>query len=69
MSLINNKSLLHVDLNFLTENRFCTFAPEDISSIIQDPNKAHSHDKISIWMLKLCKSTMSKPVFVIFHDC
>ena len=63
MSLINNKSLLHVDLNFLTE--------KDISSIIQDldPNKANSHDKINIWMLKLCKSTMSKPVFVIFHDC
>ena len=31
-----------------------------------DPNKAHGHDGISIRMLKLCASSISKPLFLLF---
>ena len=32
-----------------------------------DPNKAHGHDGISIRMLKLCASSISKPLFLLFE--
>ena len=38
--------------------------------IIQNlnPNKAHSHDKISIGMLKLCRDSLCRPLELIFKD-
>ena len=32
-------------------------------------NKAHDHDEISIRMLKLCESAITKPLFLIFKNC
>ena len=33
-----------------------------------DPNKAHSHDKISVRMLQLCGNTICKPLELIFQQ-
>ena len=33
-----------------------------------DPNKAHSHDMISIWMVKLCDSSLCKPLELLFKS-
>ena len=34
-----------------------------------DPNKAHSHDMCSIQMIKLCGTSICKPLSIIFNDC
>ena len=34
-----------------------------------DPNKAHGHDQISIRMLKLCSTSICKPLEIIFNRC
>ena len=34
-----------------------------------DSNKAHSHDMISIRMLKLCGRSVCKPLKIIFENC
>ena len=33
-----------------------------------DPNKAHSHNMISIWMVKLCDSSLCKPLELLFKS-
>ena len=33
-----------------------------------NPNKAHGHDVISIWMLKICNESICKPLGVIFRS-
>ena len=47
---------------------FCT---DDIVKIIKslDPNKAHGHDEISIQMIKLCATSIAKPLSVFFRNC
>ena len=37
--------------------------------VIVDPNKAHGHDKISICMIKICSTSISKPLRLIFNHC
>ena len=32
-------------------------------------NKAHGHDDISIWMIKLCGKSVVKPLSMIFNNC
>ena len=58
---------------YLTEKRLTKirFSEDDIAKIIQnlDPNKAHSHDQISIRMLKICGKTIYKPLESIFREC
>ena len=34
-----------------------------------DPFKAHGHDMISIWMIKLCDASICKPSELIFRSC
>ena len=34
-----------------------------------DPNKAHGHDMVSIWVIKLCGNTFCKPLSIFFTDC
>ena len=52
-SLISNSSELPLNLHYTTEKRLNTlnFSNNDTEKIIQnlDPNKAHGHDKISIF--------------------
>ena len=57
----------------MTDNRLSSvsFPQDDIAKIIQnlDPNKAHGHDNISIRMLKICVSSIYKPLEMIFKQC
>ena len=72
-SLIKNSSKLPSHLHYLTDNRISsvTLSQDDIAKIIQnlDPNKAHGHDNISIRMLKICGSSIYKPLEMIFKQC
>ena len=67
---IENDSTLPNDLVFETTERISSFdiSKDEIPKIIRslDPNKAHGHDGISIRMLKLCASSISKPLFFLF---
>ena len=47
------------------------FVNNDMLKIIQNlnPNKAHGHDKISIWMLKLCTDSLCRTLELISKDC
>ena len=57
----------------MTDNRLSsvTFSQNDIAKIIQNlhSNKAHDHDDISIRMLKICGSSIYKPLEMIFKQC
>ena len=70
-SLIKNNSKLPLRLHYLTDNRLSSvsFSQEDIAKMIQnlDPNKAHGHDNIGI--LKICGSSIYKPLEMIFKQC
>ena len=72
-SLINNSSKLPSHLHYLTDNRLSSvsFSQDAIAKIIQnlDPNKAHGHDNISICMLKICGSSIYKPLEMIIKLC
>ena len=47
---------------------FFDISKDEITKIIRllDPNKTHGHDGISIRMLKLCASSISKSLFLLF---
>ena len=72
-SLINNTSKLPTVYSKKTDKLLSeiTFTCDDITKIIQnlDPNKAHGHDMISIRMLKICGSSICKPLKLIFKSC
>ena len=67
---ISNNSIVPASINFETRERrpSLEFYVDDIVKIIRslDQNKAHSHDKILIGMIKLCASSISKPLHLIF---
>ena len=70
---ISNESTVPVSINFVTRERLSSleFCVDDIVKIIRslDQNKAHGHDEISIRMIKLCASSISKPLHLIFRNC
>ena len=72
-SLIKSSSKLPSHLHYLTDNRLSSvsFSQDNIAKIIQNlnPNKAHGHDNISIRMLKICGSSIYKPLEMIFKQC
>ena len=47
------------------------FSTDDILKIIRnlDPNKAHRHDMISIRMIKICDTSICRPLKLIFQSC
>ena len=47
------------------------FSTDDILKIIRnlDPNKAHGHDLISIRMIKICDTSIWRPLKLIFQAC
>ena len=57
----------------MTQSRLAsiTFSKNDIAKMIQnlDPNKANGHDQISIRMLKLVSTSISKTLEIIFNQC
>ena len=70
---ISDDSTAPVKINFETRERLLSleFCVDDIVKIIRsfDQNKAHSHDEISIRMIKLCGSSISKSLHLIFRNC
>ena len=61
-SVIPNNSSLPADVNYITDKRLSsvTFSARDIGKTIQnlDSTKAHSHDILSISMLKICDGSI-----------
>ena len=70
---IDNNSAIPANTSFVTEERLSTFeiCPGDIVKIIRslDPNKAHGHDEITIRMIKMCASSIAKPLAILFRNC
>ena len=71
-SLISNSSELLSMLEYLTQSCLSsiTFSKDGIAKLIHnlDPNKAHGHDQISIRILKLCSTSICKPLEIIFNQ-
>ena len=72
-SLINSNSKILSQIHYLTDNRLSSvcFSQDNIAKIIQslDSNNAHDHDNISICMVKICGSSTSKLLEMIFKQC
>ena len=72
-SLINSYSSLPFELKKKTDNSLYSvrFSSEDIFKITNhfDSNEAHGHDDISIEMLKLCGSSICRPLQIIYKSC
>ena len=70
---IDNSSSNPSNISFETEESLSTFeiVSGDVVKIIRllDPNKAHGHDEISIRMIKICSSLISKPLAILFRNC
>ena len=69
---ITNDSTVPVSINSETRERLSSleFSVNDIVKVIRslDQNKAHGHDGISVQMIKLCVSSISKPLHLIFRN-
>ena len=65
-SLISNSSKLLSHIQYLTDNRLScvSFSHDKTAKVIQNlgPDKAHSHDNISIHMLRVCGPSIYKPL-------
>ena len=61
------------DISFETEKRLSTFeiCNDGIFKFIRslDPNKAHDQYGISIRMLKLCATSITKPLQILYKNC
>ena len=72
-SLINTNSNLPSVLSKKTHKLLSTihFTSDNILKIIKNfgPSKAHGHDMISIWMIKICDASICKPLELIFRSC
>ena len=71
--IVSNNSELLVILTRITHESLSTidFSTNDILKIIRnlDPNKAHGHDMISIRMIKICDTSICRPLKLIFQAC
>ena len=69
----NNSRKFRSHLHYLTDNCLSSvsFSQDNIAKIIQnlDPKKAHGDNNISIRMLKICRSSIYKPLETIFKQC
>ena len=69
---MSNASKLPSNFTLYIDNRLSavTFSQDNIGKIIQNlnPSKAHSHDNISIRMLKLCGSSIYGPLELTFKE-
>ena len=72
-TLLINNSAIPNSLNYISKARLSSFCineeaiPEIINAL--NINKAHGHDDISIWMIKLCGKSVVKPLSMIFNNC
>ena len=72
-SLINSSSRLSLTLSHKANERLSSvkITDDEILKIIAklDPNKAHGHDQISIRMIKICSTSICKPLRLTFNHC
>ena len=72
-SLVNNNSKLPSVLTKKTCKSLSSFefSTYNILKIMRNLNlnKAHGHDMISIWMLKICDESICKPLGITFRSC
>ena len=72
-SLITRDSSLPSKIIKKTDNSLYSvkFSTENILQMINklDSNKAHGHDEISITMLKICGSSVCRPLQIIYKSC
>ena len=72
-TVINNGSSLPSGLLLKIDKFLCnvTFSSDEILRIIQnlDSEKTHSHERISIQILKICGPSTCKPLGIIFKSC
>ena len=71
-SIVSNYSELLVTLTKKHESlSTINFSTDDILKIIRnlDSNKAHGHDMISIRMIKICDTSICRPLKLIFQAC
>ena len=70
---IGNNSSIPANISFEIEKSLYTFeiCSDDIVKVIRSLNlsKVHGHDGISIRMIKICASSISKPPVIIFRNC
>ena len=70
---ISNDSTVPVGINFETRERlsFLRFYVDDVVKIIRslEQNEAHSHHETSTRMIKLCASSISQPLYLVFRSC
>ena len=69
---LKNGSVLPKSQIFLTQSRICTldFNEEELMKIIRNlkVHKSHSHDDISIRMIKICDKSILKPLILLFEN-
>ena len=69
---LKNSSVLPVNQIILTQSRLNSiyFNKEEVLKIIRALNihKAHSHDDISIRMIKICDKSLLKPLILLFRN-
>ena len=72
-SIVNNNSELPVTLTRKTHESLSTidFSTDDILKIIRNlnPNKTHVHNMFSIQMIKICDTSICRPLKLIFQAC
>ena len=70
---VNNDRYIPPNITFATEQKLSTleFCTDDIVKIIKslDPNKTHGHDEMSVRMIKLCATSIAKPLSILFRNC
>ena len=69
---VDNDSSIPPNITFATDQKLSTFefCTDDFVKIINslDPSRAHGHDEISIQMIKLCTSSIAKPLSILFRN-
>ena len=69
---IDNNSAIPANTSFVTEERLSAFeiCPGNIVKIIRslDPNETPGHDETTIRMIKMCASSIAKPLAILFRN-
>ena len=72
-SVIANNSTLPMESLSLCQSSLFSIEcnADDVLKLIRllNPNKSHGHDNISVKMLKLCDTSIVKPLLIIFNNC
>ena len=70
---VDNDSSIPPNITFAMKQKLPTseICTDNIVKIIKslDPNKAHENNEISIQMIKLCASSIAKPLSILVRNC